>query len=52
MPSIEVLIVIGMLLLLVLGVDSSSPTASGDRPTAQRGDGRTTDGRKESADCG
>ena len=47
MWSIEVLVVIGIVLLLVLGTDSPSPTTSGQRQGAQREDGRTTDGRSE-----
>jgi len=43
--SLEWIVIIGIVLLLLLGYDPDSPTASGECPEYLREDGRTTDGR-------
>ena len=45
--SLEWIVIIGIVVLLLLGLDADSPTASGERPEGTRGNGRTTDGRSE-----
>lgn len=40
-------VVMSIVFFLLLALASPSPTASGERPGAQRGDGLTPDGRSE-----